>query len=231
MLMRPNRDSHPPSLIAAFDFHWHLGHNKTRLVAPRIALEPFPALYGSRPSGTRQQRRPARRQISRNPPPPSQWSVVSTDIMGNSPRSRTRQSSGSGKGLLRGARDLDSRRSTRTSLASPAKPLSPPISTLSDPEAAPKSVQHDSPNASEDIAPEIVVWTEDMDTMMVDSPGPATPAAPTTPALEHNTMYVISTCACPFSLVFFLVFLCFYPHTMACFDPRFLLSPLIAGLS
>ena len=120
--------------------------------------------------------------------------MVSADIMGNSPRSRIRQSNGSGKGLLGGARDLDSRRSTRTSprtsLASPAKPLSPPASAWSDIEAGPKSVQTDSPHALEDIAPEIVVWTEDMDTMMVDSPEPAIPPAPAVePAEEEKITY------------------------------------------
>ena len=108
--------------------------------------------------------------------------------MGNSPRSRTRHSNGSGKGLLGGSRDLDSRRSTRTSprtsLASPAKPLSPPASAWSDIEADPRSVQTDSLNALEDIAPEIVVWTEDMDTMMVDSPEPVVP-----PAEEEKITY------------------------------------------
>ena len=114
--------------------------------------------------------------------------MVSADIMGNSPRSRTRHSNGSGKGLLGGSRDLDSRRSTRTSprtsLASPAKPLSPPASAWSDIEADPRSVQTDSLNALEDIAPEIVVWTEDMDTMMVDSPEPVVP-----PAEEEKITY------------------------------------------
>lgn len=126
--------------------------------------------------------------------------------MGNSPRSRTRQSSGSvGKGLLRGAaRDPDSRRLTRTttsllacSNAAAAKPPSPPASTLSlsDREAAPKEdARLDQANSPEDIAPEIVVWTEDMDEMMVDSPESATPttpaAGPDTPEVEAKITYV-----------------------------------------
>ncbi len=136
------------------------------------------------------------------------WSVAGTDIMGNSPRSRTRQSSGSvGKALLRGARDLDSRRLTRTTTASllacsstAAKPPSPPASTLSpDPEGVPKedARPHDDANSHEDIAPEIVVWTEDMDEMMVDSPESATPttpsAGPDTPEVEAKITYVFCT--------------------------------------
>ncbi len=130
--------------------------------------------------------------------------MVSADIMGTSPRSRTRQSNGSGKGLLGGARDLDSRRSTRTSprtsLASPAKPLSPPASAWSDIEADPRSVQTDSPSALEDIAPEIVVWTEDMDTMIVDSPEPAVP-----PAEEEKITYDLIPFFCCLSTTPFFI--------------------------
>ncbi|KAK3300291.1 flavin-containing amine oxidoreductase-domain containing protein [Chaetomium fimeti] len=108
--------------------------------------------------------------------------------MGTPSKPRTRQSSGSGKGLLRGARDTDSRRSPRTLLASPAKPPSPPASTASDPEAAPKTVHHDLTNGSEDIAPEIVVWTENMDNMVVDSPESAVPTTPATPTSEGKAV-------------------------------------------
>jgi lysine-specific histone demethylase 1 len=84
---------------------------------------------------------------------------------------------------------LDSRRSTRTSLASPAKLLSPAVSTFSDSGPIHRTTQLDSANGLEDIAPEIVVWTGDMDDMLVDSPEPATPA---TPALEEEKpMYVL----------------------------------------
>lgn len=162
----------------------------------RRLLDLFRALYGSRLSGIRHQRRHARVQISRISRPPKRWFVVQTDMMGNSPRSRlTRQSSsGSGKGLLRGPRDLDSRRSARTSIAGPAKPLSPPASTSSDSGTASTATKQDSYNSSEDIAPEIVVWTEDMDDMMVDSPESATSTAPATPALVEKAAYVL----CPF---------------------------------
>jgi hypothetical protein len=148
------------------------------------------AFYGSRawdPSATTT----TRPRILRKSQPRNQWSVVYTGRMGHSSKSRTRQPSGSGKGLLRGARDLDSRRPTRTSLDSPAKPPSPPASTSSDPEAFSKAIQHHSPNEPEDIAPEIVVWTENMDDMMVDSPEAATPANPATPVVEEKAMYVL----------------------------------------
>jgi hypothetical protein len=127
--------------------------------------------------------------------------------MGTSSKPRTRQSSGSGKGLLRGARDTDSRRSPRTLLASPAKPPSPPSSTVSDPETATKTIRHDSINGSEDIAPEIVVWTEDMDNMVVDSPESAAPTTPATPAVEGKAVYVQSLFMCPCSFICRLVLL------------------------
>lgn len=121
--------------------------------------------------------------------------------MGTSSKPRTRQSSGSAKGLLRGARDTDSRRSPRTLLASPAKPPSPPSSTVSDPETASKATHHDSINGSEDIAPEIVVWTEDMDNMVVDSPQSAAPTTPATLAVEGKAAYVPSLFKCPCSFI------------------------------
>ncbi|KXX82855.1 putative lysine-specific histone demethylase 1 [Madurella mycetomatis] len=99
--------------------------------------------------------------------------------MGTSPRLRTRQPSGLRKGSAKAVRDADSRRSTHTSLASSAQPLSPATNTLSGAEPALRATQHDSENGPEDIAAEIVVWTEDMDSMIVDSPEPATPAPPT----------------------------------------------------
>lgn len=122
--------------------------------------------------------------------------------MGPSPRSRTRQSSGQGKGPLKGARELDSRRLTRTtsqpSLSSPTKPLSPAASAfLETAEQAPQATQHESGNGLEDIAPEIVVWTEEMDSMIVDSPETATPA---TPAPEEKAMYVLVP-TCPWLLI------------------------------
>ncbi|KAH6634315.1 flavin-containing amine oxidoreductase-domain containing protein [Chaetomium sp. MPI-SDFR-AT-0129] len=102
-------------------------------------------------------------------------------MMGSPSKSRTRYLNGSKKGLLsspKTTRDIDSRRSTRISLACPIKPPSPPASTASDPEstnttkrAVPKEVL----NSSEDIAPEIVVWTEDMDNMAVDTPESTSP--------------------------------------------------------
>ncbi|KAK4042548.1 Sec1-like protein [Parachaetomium inaequale] len=71
----------------------------------------------------------------------------------------------------------------------PAKPPSPPASTASDPDAAPKAIQHDPANGSEDIAPEIVVWTEEMDSMVVDSPESATPTTPApAPAVEEKAV-------------------------------------------
>jgi hypothetical protein len=113
-------------------------------------------------------------------------------IMGTSLRSRTRQSSGLRKGPLKSAREVDSRRSTHnTSLASSAKPPSPALSTLPEQEATLRTARHDSAGTgSEDIAPEIVVWTEDMDSMMVDSP--ETPASATS-AHEDKTTYVYSS--------------------------------------
>lgn len=108
-------------------------------------------------------------------------------IMGTSPRLRTRQPSGLRKGSAKAAREADSRRSTHTSLASSAQPLSPATNTLSGAEPALRATQHDSENGPEDIAAEIVVWTEDMDSMIVDSPEPATPAPPTQ---DEKAMYV-----------------------------------------
>ncbi|KAK3906669.1 Sec1-like protein [Staphylotrichum tortipilum] len=116
-----------------------------------------------------------------------------------------------GKGLLRGARDLDSRRLTRTTTsllacssnaaAAAIKPPSPPASTLSsDPEGASKEdarrpADANEANSPEDIAPEIVVWTEDMDAMMVDSPESATPTTPAAglemPEVEAKIAYVL----------------------------------------
>ncbi|KAL2022699.1 hypothetical protein VTK56DRAFT_4780 [Thermocarpiscus australiensis] len=107
-------------------------------------------------------------------------------MMGTSLRLRTRQFSGSGKGISMGAKELDSRRSTRTSAASSAKLLSPAASTISDPEPAQRATRQGSTNAAEDIAAEIVVWTEDMDSMIVDSPEPT--ATPATPAQEEKAI-------------------------------------------
>lgn len=102
-------------------------------------------------------------------------------MMGASPTSRTSQSSRLGKGIVMkgGVRDFDPRRSTRISvIASPAKSLSPAVSSASsDPEHVFPSTKPSSMNGSDDIAPEIVVWTGDMDDdMIVDSPEAATPA-------------------------------------------------------
>ncbi|KAK4136482.1 hypothetical protein BT67DRAFT_373907 [Trichocladium antarcticum] len=106
--------------------------------------------------------------------------------MGTSPRPRTGQPSGPGKAFMKEVRELDSRRSTRTSLASPAKLPPPAVSTIfSDSTPAQRTTPLGSANGLDDIAPEIVVWTGDMDGMVVDSPAPATPA---TPALGEQTL-------------------------------------------
>lgn len=90
---------------------------------------------------------------------------------------------------MKEVRELDSRRSTRTSLASLAKLPSPAVSTIfSDSTPAQRTTPLGSANGLDDIAPEIVVWTGDMDDMVVDSPAPATPA---TRALGEQTLYVL----------------------------------------
>ncbi|KAL2180299.1 flavin-containing amine oxidoreductase-domain containing protein [Thermothelomyces heterothallicus CBS 202.75] len=108
--------------------------------------------------------------------------------METSPKSRARYFSGSGKDLSKGTGETDPRRSPRTSLASPANPPSPPPSTGSDLEATSKVVQHTAATGSEDIAPEIVVWTEHMNNMTGDSPESATSPTPATPASEEKTV-------------------------------------------
>ncbi|KAK4162101.1 Sec1-like protein [Cladorrhinum sp. PSN259] len=83
---------------------------------------------------------------------------------------------GAGKRPVKSSAESDSRRSSRISLAS-AKPLSPAASIVSDPESAHR-MTHLGPESviEEEIAPEIVVWTEDMDTMSVDTPESPPPA-------------------------------------------------------
>lgn len=110
--------------------------------------------------------------------------------MGASPKARARYFSGSGKGLSKGTRETDSRRSPRTVLASPANTPSPSPSIGPDTEAASKVTQSTAATGSEDIAPEIVVWTGHMNNMMGDSSESATSTTPATPASEEKTVYV-----------------------------------------
>lgn len=109
-------------------------------------------------------------------------------MMGTAPRLRTRQSSGLRKGPSKAARDVDSHRSTHLSLGCSAKPPSLATNTLPGLDTTSPTTQQDLENALEDIAPEIVVWTEDMDAMVVDSPEPAMSA---TPAQGESSMYVL----------------------------------------
>ncbi|KAL2154900.1 hypothetical protein VTH82DRAFT_3576, partial [Thermothelomyces myriococcoides] len=108
--------------------------------------------------------------------------------MGASPKARARYFSGSGKGLSKGTRETDSRRSPRTVLASPANTPSPSPSIGPDTEAASKVTQSTAATGSEDIAPEIVVWTGHMNNMMGDSSESATSTTPATPASEEKTV-------------------------------------------
>jgi hypothetical protein len=58
---------------------------------------------------------------------------------------------------------------------------------LSDPELSLETTHRTSTGSSENIAAEIVVWTEDMDAMVVDDPESAAPAGL---AQEEKAMYV-----------------------------------------
>ncbi|KAK4185530.1 putative lysine-specific histone demethylase 1 [Podospora australis] len=98
-------------------------------------------------------------------------------MMGNKSRGRTGQASGTGKRSMKGSTtDLDSRRSNRTSTGNTAK-------TSASADRSTRAILPDPSSDSEDIiAPEIVVWTEDMDVVSVDSsPEPESQSPPAPP--------------------------------------------------
>ncbi|KAK0734112.1 flavin-containing amine oxidoreductase-domain containing protein [Lasiosphaeria miniovina] len=124
--------------------------------------------------------------------------------MGTNSRIRTGQVSGLGKGPVKGPGDSNSRRSTRSSLAAstpgrplPLKPLSPAVPVADRQPAPPPAPRIDPESSSEDIAPEIIVWTEAMDAMSLDSSDgsltpvtddaltPPPPTPPTLPLLDE----------------------------------------------
>lgn len=118
-----------------------------------------------------------------------------------SSRGRGGKAAGAGKRHGKGSAESDSRRSSRISLVNSAKPLSPAASIASNPEPAKRATQPESESVVEEIAPEIVVWTEDMDTMSVGSPEPpptldvpregpsqTTPTEPVTPDVPTEDM-------------------------------------------
>ncbi|KAK4251971.1 Sec1-like protein [Corynascus novoguineensis] len=86
--------------------------------------------------------------------------------------------------VISGNRMMDAAIETET----PAKPPSPPSSTGSDLEAVSKTAQPTATSTPEDIAPEIVVWTEHMDDMAGQSPESVTSTTSATPALEEKTV-------------------------------------------
>ncbi|KAK3394186.1 flavin-containing amine oxidoreductase-domain containing protein [Podospora didyma] len=99
--------------------------------------------------------------------------------MGTSSRIRSGQVGGIGNGTLKNLKELDSRRSKRASLAA-SSPATKPVNNSGRSGTTASRVFHtDSESNSEDIAPEIIVWTETMDAMNIDddsSSGSLSPA-------------------------------------------------------
>ncbi|KAK3695074.1 flavin-containing amine oxidoreductase-domain containing protein [Podospora appendiculata] len=109
--------------------------------------------------------------------------------MGTPSRTRAGQAgNGLAKGPLKGLRESGPAHDpSRHSSSNPNNPLSPATST-SDSDQGHRGLPRDSTGSVEDIAPEIVVWTESMDnpSMEIDSPGSMTPSVMetvTTPSL------------------------------------------------
>ncbi|KAK3942698.1 Sec1-like protein [Diplogelasinospora grovesii] len=124
--------------------------------------------------------------------PPRALYGSNLDIMETDSRIRAGQvsNSGFGKGpLLKGLKELIDSHRLPANLGKPPSPVASSLSSSeSDLEQQPVfsrssnsiGIRHDTSSSSngstEHIAPEIVVWTEDMDDMIVDTPGSMTPA-------------------------------------------------------
>lgn len=157
----------------------------------------FPGIMGSSPGSRARQQSSGSGKVLLNT---SQGSTKDFDLRrsmrtsGVAAASSTSSSSSSPAAL--GKQPVSSSTATCVSpVSSPSDDTESPLPSKSS--AAPTTAlsQRESTNNSEEIAPEIVVWTGQMDSMIVDSPETATPVSPSSgPAAvsEEKSVYVSS---------------------------------------